>query len=82
MPPDLHAQLAAAAERAGTSLNQFINDALTRALDRSPAREEPAGDRPARSGSRLVPIALVANVVVVGVAAAAAIVLIVLALTG
>jgi hypothetical protein len=79
MAPELHAELAGAAERAGTSLNQFINDVLASAVG--------TGDRGAEDGqgerrvSRSVAFALVANVVVVGVAAAAAIVLIVLALT-
>lgn len=93
MPSTLHADLARAAERRNVSLNRFVTDALAASLSRPETEEPPApartpgpgrdGARPAdtspRSG-RSLRVALAANLVVVGLAAAAAIVLLVLAL--
>ena len=68
MPPDLHADLARAAEREGTSLNGYIIGRLTESVGR-PERERGA-DAPAAAGrdSRLVTWLLVANVAAVGLA--------------
>ena len=67
MPRTLHADLAQAAEREGTSLNQFITSALARTVsgkgDESTAESAPAGE------SRVIAAALVANAVVIGLAA-------------
>ena len=76
MPAELHAELAQAAEREGTSLNGFITRALA-------ARVGFGGEKPAAGAaqgqSRLVVAALVANAIVIGLAAAAAIAILVLA---
>ena len=89
MPRTLHAELARAAEREGTSLNQFITSALSRTVGMSPDEEggpAQAGEvveTPARSGqSRVIAAALVANAVVIGLAAVAAIAVLVVALLG
>ena len=81
MPAALHAELARTAEREGVSLNQFITRALagkigwgTDADDDSPAA--PSDNR------RLIAIALVANAIVIGLAALAAIAVLVLAWRG
>ena len=83
MPAALHAELALAAERDGVSLNQFITRALagkigwgTDAEGESPAAPS-APDR-----GRLIAVALVVNAVVIGLAAAAAIAVLVLAWRG
>ena len=89
MPRTLHAELARAAEREGTSLNQFITSALSRTVGIGLGRR--GGDRPdgrgsetaARGGqSRVIAAALVANAVVIGLAAVAAIAVLVVALLG
>jgi HicB family len=77
MPKALHAELAARSDAEGVSLNQFIVAALSRAA----AGEEAgavgqAGPRPLSPTLR---IALIANAVVVAVAAATAIALILIA---
>jgi hypothetical protein len=77
MPADLHAELARAAEREGTSLNGFITRALATRVgwgdeNRS---EEPDPDRRART---LLAV-LIANAVVLALAAAAAVAILVLA---
>lgn len=78
MPRTLHADLAQAAEREGTSLNQFITAALaTRIGSPDESRNEPN-----RSQSRVIAAALVANAVVIGLAAVAAIAVLVVALFG
>lgn len=68
MPRTLHEQLAKASERDGVSLNQFITGVLASAVD---WRNEDAA--PGRSRSRGMTILLAANLVLVGLAAAAAI---------
>ena len=78
MPRSLHAELARAAEREGTSLNGFITGALASTIgwrgedgelgSGSSAR----GKAPATRQARLLLIVLVANAIVVGVAALAA----------
>ena len=84
MPAALHAELARTAEREGVSLNQFITRALagkigwgTDADDESAAATAPADGR-----GRLIAIALVVNAVVIGLAAVAAIAVLVLAWRG
>jgi HicB family len=89
MPRTLHAELARAAEREGTSLNQFITSALSRTVGMSPDDEgapDATAETPettARNGSsRVIAAALVANAVVIGLAAVAAIAVLVVALLG
>jgi HicB family len=84
MPAALHAELARTAEREGVSLNQFITKALagkigwgTDADDGSAPTAAPADGR-----GRLIAIALVVNAVVIGLAAVAAIAVLVLAWRG
>jgi len=84
MPAALHAELARTAEREGVSLNQFITRALagrigwgTDADDQSAPNVTPADGR-----ARLIAIALVVNAVVIGLAALAAIAVLVLAWRG
>jgi hypothetical protein len=71
MPSKLHAELAVRSEAAGVSLNQFIVSALTEAASgRQPAAA------PAESSARVprsLRLALVANAVVVAIAAGTAI---------
>jgi hypothetical protein len=84
MPAALHAELARTAERDGVSLNQFITQALagkigwgTDADDQSAPPVAPADGR-----ARLIAVALVVNAVVIGLAALAAIAVLVLAWRG
>jgi hypothetical protein len=82
MPAELHAELARAAEREGTSLNGFITRALSARIGWG---DEKAGDgtaAPDDRRTRLVLAALVANAIVIGLAAAAAIAILVLAWRG
>jgi HicB family len=81
MPAELHAELARAAERDGVSLNGFITKALSARIGwgDQPA-EGPATSQDRRT--RLVLAALLANAIVIGLAAAAAIAILVLALLG
>ena len=87
MPAALHAELAQWAEREGVSLNQFITKALQSRIGWGTDGEED-GAPTASSGSpvdertRLIAIALVANAIVIGLAAAAAIGVLVLAWRG
>jgi RNA polymerase sigma-B factor len=69
MPQTLHAELARAADREGVSLNQCIVDML------AGARPEHQAGEP----SRPIRLALIANLVVVGLAAIAAVVLLLVA---
>jgi RNA polymerase sigma-B factor len=88
MPRSLHAELARAAEQEGTSLNQFITGALASTIgwrnedgERiAPADAGRAGARPQQT--RVIAAALIANVVVVGLAAIAAIAILLLAWLG
>jgi hypothetical protein len=73
MPRELHAELAARSDAEGVSLNQFIVAALSRAASGEPVRD---GSAPVSPTLRL---ALIANAVVVAIAAATAIALLVIA---
>ena len=80
MPAELHAELAQAAEREGVSLNQFITTSLSGRIgwgDEQAAVTDAAA--PPAGPSRLVVAALIANAVVIGLAAVAAIAILVLA---
>ena len=81
MPESLHAELARASERAGLSLNAFINDALATAVGRREATR-PVAQRGRADGGRrrFVERLLVANLVVVAGVGVLAIVLLVQAL--
>jgi hypothetical protein len=72
MPRTLHEELARASERDGVSLNQFITGVLASAVD---WRNENAqtGDRPKRGRPRGMAVLLAVNLLLVGLAAAAAI---------
>lgn len=74
MPRSLHEELARASDRDGVSLNQFITGVLASAVDwrREDGLYEP-GKRATGRRSRGLTILLVVNLVLVGVAAAAAI---------
>jgi hypothetical protein len=83
MPETLHGELARASERAGVSLNAFINDALAGVVGRGASRAarvpaEPAGERGGRR--RLLERLLIVNMVVVAVVGVIAIVLLVQAM--
>jgi hypothetical protein len=76
MPRELHAQLAARADAAGSSLNQYIVEALTRGLDDRGAPAEPGEPRRVPRSLR---VALLVNAVVVALAAATCVVLLLFA---
>ena len=80
MPPDLHAQLARAAEREGSSLNGYITARLSESVDGAPA----AGDAAARDGSTNATLTrlLVVNSIAVAFAAAVALVILLVAWLG
>jgi hypothetical protein len=81
MPESLHAELARASERAGMSLNAFINDALAGVVGRRSGRPTvPASDGEAHGRRPLLERLLVVNAVVVAVVGIVAIVLLVQAL--
>ena len=82
MPEQLHADLAHASERAGLSLNAFINDALAQALGRGGAVRQagPPRPQPREGRRRLVERLLVVNVVVLAAVGILAIALLVQAL--
>jgi hypothetical protein len=75
MPRELHAQLAARADAAGSSLNQYIVETLTRGLE--------GGSVPPAAEPRRVPrslrVALLVNALVVALAAATCVVLLLVA---
>ena len=71
MPPELHSELAQAAERDGSSLNAYI----TRILGESVGSAAPR--RP--SGGRLLRYAVIADLVLVAVAAVVAVALLIAA---
>jgi len=79
MPRTLHADLAQAAEREGTSLNQFITAALATKVGAGPDEHRGASNQ---APSRVIAAALVANAVVIGLAAVAAIAVLIVALLG
>ena len=79
MPRTLHADLAQAAEREGTSLNQFITAALATRIGSGPDEQH---SQPQQGQSRVIAAALVANAVVIGLAAVVAIAVLIVALLG
>lgn len=79
MPRSLHADLAQAAEREGTSLNQFITAALATKVGSGPDESRSGSNQ---GHSKVIAAALVANAVVIGLAAVAAIAVLVVALLG
>ena len=80
MPPDLHGELAQAAERDGTSLNGYIIARLGEAVGRTPESGEAAG----ASGLSAVTLRrlLIANVVTVALASVAALAILLVAWLG
>jgi hypothetical protein len=78
MPRALHAQLAERADAAGSSLNQYIVETLTRALEEPPTEGAPEPRRVPRS----LRVALLANALVVALAAATCVVLLLVAWHG
>ena len=82
MPESLHGELARASERAGLSLNAFINDVLAGAVGARPGdtRSAPRGGRAGRGRRRSVERLLVANLVVVAAVGVLAAVLLLQAL--
>jgi hypothetical protein len=74
MPRSLHEELARASDRDGVSLNQFITGVLASAVDWRREDGVALAERPTTNrGSRRMAILLAVNVVLVGLAAAAAI---------
>jgi HicB-like protein involved in pilus formation len=82
MPEALHSDLARASERAGVSLNGYINDVLAEAVGRRPSSSRAhASHEPARRGRRrFVERLLVVNLVVVAAVGALVVVLLVQAI--
>lgn len=80
MPPDLHGELAQAAEREGTSLNGYITARLGEAVGRTPENGASTGS----SGLSAVTLRrlLIANVVTVALASVAALVILLVAWLG
>ena len=79
MPPDLHAQLAQAAEREGSSLNGYITARLRESVEGAPADADPSvRDGSSNALTRL----LVVNSVAVAFAAAVALVILLVAWLG
>jgi hypothetical protein len=71
MPPALHSELAQAAEQHGMSLNAYITRVLMGTID---------GDAPSRpAGNRLLRYAVIADLVLVAVAAVVAVALLIAA---
>jgi RNA polymerase sigma-B factor len=91
MPQSLHAELAQAAERDDVSLNQFITGSLASAVgwrqpgaagQKAPEPEEPLPEPSSpRPGGRWTGRALVVNAVLLGLAALAAVALLIVVLT-
>jgi hypothetical protein len=77
MPAELHAELARTAEREGVSLNAFITASLASRIGWGDA--DASSDAPGDRRTRVVVAALIANAIVIGLAAAAAIAILVLA---
>jgi RNA polymerase sigma-B factor len=85
MPQSLHAELARAAEREEVSLNQFITSSLSSAVGwrRDEPGEEPSSTtaQPEAEGRSGLRMALVVNLVILGIVAAVAVTLLIIALT-
>ena len=79
MPPDLHAELTREAEREGKSLNALITGRLARTVGWGDGEDANAADTSARDRSRLLPALLVANGLVVGLAAVVSVVILLVA---
>ena len=77
MPTKLHDELSRLAERESISLNQLIVRTLSESL--SGAEERPELEQQTRREPRLIRLALLANLVVVGLAAAVAVTLLIVA---
>lgn len=73
MPPELHSELARAAERDGTSLNGYITRVLSDTVDPDNAPQPPART------SRFLRIAVIVDLVMVAIATAAAVALLIVA---
>jgi hypothetical protein len=73
MPPSLHAELAEAADREGQSLNAYITGVLAQRNGESPQAPEP------RAPSRILRTAVIADLLLVAIAAIVAIALLVVA---
>jgi hypothetical protein len=84
MPAALHAELARTAEREGVSLNQFITGALASRIGWGTDVDDGSGGAavPPDGRGRLIAVALVVNAIVIGLAALAAIGVLVLAWRG
>lgn len=86
MPAPLHAELARWAEREGVSLNQFITRTLSARIgwgsEEGGVEASAVAPAPSERRSNLIMVALVANAIVIGLAAAAAIGVLVLAWRG
>jgi HicB family len=79
MPPDLHAELTQAAEREGKSLNAFITGRLAGSIGWGDGEGGDGREADRREESRLLPALLVANGVVVGLAAIVSVVILLIA---
>jgi hypothetical protein len=77
MPPDLHSELARAAERDGTSLNAYITQALSDSLNGNGA--EPRAAAAPAAPSRFLRFAVIADLIMVAVATVAAVALLIVA---
>ncbi|MFL5828035.1 MAG: sigma-70 family RNA polymerase sigma factor [Thermoleophilaceae bacterium] len=82
MPQSLHAELARAAERDEVSLNQFITSALSSAVGWRQGGAGASEPRTPPEQERRLALAMAANLAVVAIAGIAAIVLLVIALSG
>lgn len=79
MPEALHADLARAADRAGVSLNAYINERLSQTVGSS-SDQAAATAKPRSGGRKLVERLLVVNVIVLAAVGALAVALLVEAL--
>jgi hypothetical protein len=75
MPPELHSELARAAEREGQSLNAYITSTLAGSLGGG----APRSAAPTPGPSRFMRIAVIADLVMVAIATIAAIALLIVA---
>lgn len=79
MPAALHAELAQAAEREGVSLNQFITRSLAGKIGWGAHADDEVPPTPSDNRAKLIAVALVVNAIVIGLAAVAAIAVLVVA---